>query len=279
MPLLAHISDLHFNSVRPAIAEALSAELHQRAPNVLVVSGDLTQRGRHAQYAAAANYLAALPHPQIVVPGNHDIVLYDVFRRFFHPLDRYRQYISDELFPFYQDQEIAVLGVNTARSWTWSFNGFWRDGRISPEQLQEIQRRFSLAPPDHFKILVTHHPFIPPPHRRLHGIVGGAQQALDVLQKCGVDLLLAGHLHTSYSGDVRPHYEAIDRTILSVQAGSAISTRLRREPNAYDLISIESNILQITARIWTGTSFSDGSILRCHKIDHVWRPAAAESLK
>jgi len=274
MPIIAHISDLHFGSVNAPIAEALGAELRDVAPDLLVVSGDLTQRGRRRQYAAAAEYLAGLPRPQIVVPGNHDIPLFDVVRRFYFPLDRYRRHITANLSPFYRDDAIAILGINTARSWAWSWKGFWRDGRISAEQQLDVERRFFGIPAGVFKIVVTHHPFIPPPRRRVHGIVGGAAAALEVLRRCGVDMLLAGHLHTSYSGDVRPHYETINCSILSVQAGSTISTRLRREPNAYNVIVIKGGDVTVTARSWAANRFVETSVTRYQKVGDIWQTPA-----
>jgi 3',5'-cyclic AMP phosphodiesterase CpdA len=273
MRTIAHISDLHFGRADPAVAEGLAADLTQRKVDVLVASGDFTQRGRGRQYAAAAQYLARLPRPQIVIPGNHDIPLFDVVRRFFFPLERYTRYISVELAPFYRDDELAVLGINTARSWTWKANGFWRDGRISPQQLQAVQVRLEELPPRTFKVVATHHPFIPPPGERRHGIVGGAAAALNVLEACGVDLLLAGHLHMGYSGDVRTHHEAVKRSMLSVQAGTAISTRRRAEPNAYNLIAIEPDNVSIEVRAWTGSWFDTAETTRYQRIEGTWRRA------
>src|SRR5690349_20939257 len=104
MRTIAHISDLHFDLVDPNVVEALAAELNQRAPSLLVVSGDFTQRARTGQYQQAARYLHRLPKPQLVIPGNHDIPLFDVIRRFFFPLERYKKHITSELRPLYQDE-------------------------------------------------------------------------------------------------------------------------------------------------------------------------------
>lgn len=273
MRTLAHISDLHFSRIDPAVAEGLVADLHEQRPEILVISGDFTQRARRAQYAQAADYLRRLPQPQIVIPGNHDIPLYDVIRRFFFPLNRYRQYISRDLRPFYRDDSLAILGINTSRSWSWTWDGFWKDGRISTEQLLDAKLRLGELPPHVFKIVVTHHPFIPPPKERIHGIVRGAMPALDVMVDCGIDMLLAGHLHLGYSGDVRTHFEAAKRSILSIQAGTAISTRRRSEPNAYNLIHIQPNDVTVHVRAWTGQRFAPYALTRYTRTDHTWRQA------
>jgi len=271
MRTLAHISDLHFGRDDPAVVEGLCRDLLSHCPDLLVASGDFTQRGRRRQYARAAAFLSRLPFAKIVVPGNHDIPLFDLPRRFFYPLTRYQQYVSADLRPFYRDDQIAVLGINTARPFTFTWNGFWKDGRISPRQLEDIQRIVCSLPARLFKVVVTHHPFIPPPRLRLHGVVLGARRALGMLQKCGVDMLLAGHLHMGYSGDVRTHFEAIDRSIISVQAGTAVSTRRRREPNAYNLIAIDTDQVRITVRTWAGGRFDTGELTTYRRICGQWQ--------
>lgn len=274
MRLIAHISDLHFGRDDPALAEALVADLAERRPHLIVASGDFTQRARRRQYARAAEFMARLSEPRLSIPGNHDIPLFDVVRRFLFPLHRYRHYISADLRPFYQDSEMAVLGINSARSWTWSWDGFWKDGRISEEQLLDVKLRLCELPPEVFKVVVTHHPFIPPPGERPHGIVGNAGRALAMMESCGVDLLLAGHLHMGYSGDVRTHHEAVRRSILSVQAGTAISTRRRSEPNAYNLITLDRPVLEIAVRTWNGSAFSTGEVTRYTQREGIWERRA-----
>jgi 3',5'-cyclic AMP phosphodiesterase CpdA len=249
----------------------LIADLHAQHLDALVVSGDFTQRARAGQFQKAADFLNRLPRPQLVIPGNHDIPLYNVAARFFWPLSNYRRFISPDLRPFWVDGELAILGINTSRSWSWAWDGFWKDGDISEEQLLDVKLRLCGLPPSMFKIVVTHHPFIPPPGERVHGIVHGAARALDMMVNCGVDLLLAGHLHMGYSGDVRTHHEAVKRSILSVQAGTATSNRRREEPNAYNLIVIDNHQVTITVRAWTGQHFAVLTQTRYARDNEVWQ--------
>ena len=222
MRRLAHISDLHFGREDPLLIRELLADLRRLEPTLVAVSGDLTQRARRRQFLSARAFLERIPCPKIVVPGNHDIPLYNPVRRFLLPLHRWRRYIASDMDPLYIDDEMAVLGVNTARSLAFV------NGRISDRQIALLRFRLCNIPDHIFKIVVTHHPFIPPPIPP-YSIVGRAAKALAVLEECGVDVLLAGHYHVGYSDDIRSHHETIRSHILVSQA-STLSTRLRREP-------------------------------------------------
>lgn len=251
MKTIAHLSDLHFGTEDPVIAAVLLDDLKALSPSLVVVSGDLTQRARTREFVAASGWLEKIASPCLVVPGNHDIPLFDVVRRFAAPLRRYAGHITADFTPFYNDDEMAVLGINTARSLT------WKSGRISAGQIREILQRMEGAGEDRFKILVTHHPFMPPPGEAAAGIdlVKGAARALAVIDDSGVDLLLAGHLHHGYTGDVRAYYPATRRSVIVVQAGTAISRRVRSEPNAYNLITLDANRISVSVRVWRGKIF------------------------
>ncbi|MGZ8920879.1 MAG: metallophosphoesterase family protein [Limisphaerales bacterium] len=272
MRCIAQISDLHFGTEDPAIAAGLKEDLRSQNPSLIAVSGDLTQRGRSAQFRAAKKFLDELPQPQVVVPGNHDVPLYDVFRRFLSPLGRYRRIISNEVNPCYEDSEIILLGINTARSLT------WKSGRISMGQIEQIRRTMAGGQGEKFKILMTHHPFIPPPGDPVNAIdlIGRAAIALPVLDECGVDLLLAGHLHHGYSGDVRTYYPATSRSIIVVQAGTAISRRIRTEPNGYNLLRLDRTTIEVEVRRWNGTAFVKEKRAVYRLKDKAWELQQAE---
>jgi 3',5'-cyclic AMP phosphodiesterase CpdA len=273
MRSIAHISDVHFGTIRdPKIVDALVADINGRSPTLLVLSGDLTQRARAWQYRAAAEMIGRFTSPTFVVPGNHDIPLFDVISRFFAPLGNYTRYVTKDLRPTYQDEELTVFGINTARPFTFSIDGFWKDGKISEEQLLDVESRMSNTPgTGRVKVVVTHHPFIPPPGERVHGIVHNAKRALAVLESCGVDVLLAGHLHMGYSGDVRAHHEATRRSILSIQAGTATSGRLRGgEPNAYNWITLEPDRVQVEVRAWDGNAFQPATVTEFLRVNGEW---------
>lgn len=267
MRTLAHISDLHFGAESPRLADALRADLDSINPALVVVSGDLTQRARCRQFQAAQSWLERLPFPKLVVPGNHDIPLFDLARRLLSPLGRYRRFISEELNPFYEDDEIAVLGLNTARSLS------WKSGRISRRQIALLEHSLRLVPAHKFNVVVTHHPFIPPPGEQTAGIdlVGCAAAALAVIDASCVDLLLAGHLHSGYTGDVRSYYPATRRSIVVAQAGTAISHRLRGRANGYNVIHLEKELMRIVVRCWKGQQYQSEPPLDYKLIKEEWR--------
>jgi 3',5'-cyclic AMP phosphodiesterase CpdA len=268
MRTIAHISDLHFGKLDYPVAEALVADLAERKPNLLVVSGDFTQRARERQYRQAAAYLKRLPTPQLVVPGNHDIPMFDVVRRFFFPLNRYKRHITNDLRPLYRDDELLVLGLNSARSFT------HKSGWLGTEQLLDIKTRMCDVPNGVVKVVVTHHPFIPPPRERHADVIRHGESYLDELADCGVDLLLAGHLHLAYHDDLRSHYKSAKRSTLSIQAGTATSTRRRGEPNAYNWITVSPGLCTVSVRAWRDGRFQESLVTRYECQNGIWQRQA-----
>ena len=252
MPRLLHLSDLHFGAHDPALVAGVEQCAETLKPDLIVVSGDFTQRARTEQFEEACQFLGRLRehgHEVLGVPGNHDVPLYDVLRRFLSPLTRYRRYIDNSLCPFFEMPGVAVLGINTARSLT------FKDGRISEEQMQFIRDVFSRTDPDSTRVLVTHHPlFAVPVGEQVERAVGRHELALDAIEDAGVDLLLAGHAHHASAHDAS---ELVTRSggALVVQAGTATSTRTREQHQSFNTIDIENERLTVTVNAWEGDSF------------------------
>jgi 3',5'-cyclic AMP phosphodiesterase CpdA len=261
---IAHISDLHFGRHDESAAERLLADLAELQPDLVVITGDLTQRARHWQFAATREFLARLPRPVIVIPGNHDVPLYDVIQRFVGRLARYRHYICAELQPFFADDEIAVLGLNTARSATFS------NGRISYTQAAAVKSIFAEVPADRLRILAIHHPLAVPLSTGDLPPVGRAAMARMAIIEAGVQIVLSGHYHRAFSGDLPASDLIADGRLLFVHAGTAISTRLRGEPNSYNLLRIQADTVTCTVRIFTGKDFSDTETAHYALDAHRW---------
>jgi 3',5'-cyclic AMP phosphodiesterase CpdA len=205
----------------------------------VVVTGDLTQRARRGQFQQAREFLDGLPKPQIVVPGNHDVPLYRVLERFHRPFRLFRRYITDDLEPWHSDDELAVVGINTARSLTTKF------GRINRDQARRAHARFRGSGPGITRIVATHHPFDLPEGSDARDIVGRARMAMEVLAECGTDLFLAGHVHRSHSGQTAARYRIAGHSALFLTAGTATSTRGRGETNSFNWIRIAKPLLDV----------------------------------
>ena len=248
MRRIVHLSDLHFGRVDPAILPPLARAVAEVAPDLVVVSGDITQRARTAEFEAAARFLKTLPTPQLTIPGNHDVALYNVVRRWLSPLARYQRYITKDLEPFYEDAEIAVLGVNTARALT------LKDGRINRLQIEAAAQRFADCGIDVTRIVVTHHTFDVPEattaSTAAHKRVGRADMALASFIDAGVDMILSGHLHMSAVAETTKRYQVPGPAALLIHAGTATSTRQRDELNAFNVLHIDKPDVAIECWIW-----------------------------
>ena len=244
MRTIAHLSDPHFGRVERVTVQALIATVTEAKPDIVVVSGDLTQRAKEREFQEARQFLEALPSPQIVVPGNHDVPLYNVLARALKPLRNYQRYISKDLEPFYSDDEIAIVGINTARSLT------FKNGRVNRQQVARSCARLEACGENRTRVIVSHHPFDLPETRELHGLVGRARMAMAGFARCRVDLILSGHLHISHTSESAPRYKIPGHSALVIHAGTATSTRGRGELNSFNLIKVDRSSVAIQCLSW-----------------------------
>ena len=257
MPRLIHLSDLHFGAHDPVLVEAVERRLDEEAPDLVVVSGDFTQRAKTEQFEQAGAFLMrvrAAGHEVLAVPGNHDVPLYDVLRRFLSPLTRYKRHIDSSLCPFIEIDGAAVLGINTARSLT------FKNGHISDQQMEMIRSTFARTNTNQPRILVTHHPLFALPvgdGPKLGHTMDDQLMALDAIADAGVDLLLAGHNHRASVNDAGSLVKGAGKALV-IQAGTATSTRVRDELQSFNRIEIDGTGVRITIQRWDGTGFVSG---------------------
>jgi 3',5'-cyclic AMP phosphodiesterase CpdA len=227
MSVLLQVSDPHFGTERTPVVEALVALAAQLRPDLVVLSGDITQRARADQFSAARTAMDRLGAPLLALPGNHDIALFDLWSRFVRPYARYSAAFGPDLAPVFASHDLLVLGVNTTRARR------HKDGEVSSEQIDAVARRLSRATPGQLRVVVVHQPIdvmraedLP---NRLHNHTA-AQQAWAA---AGADIVMGGHIHLPY---VMP-LPGLARPMWAVQAGTAVSSRVRSGvPNSVNVL-------------------------------------------
>jgi len=232
MSVLLHISDTHFGTEEAPVVLALQALAHELKPDALVFSGDVTQRARPSQFAAARQFCDSLRIAKmLVLPGNHDIPLYNVFARVAMPWHNYRKAFGHELEPTMDLPDAIVIGVNTTRPERHT------DGEVSPQQIEYVSRSLRDASPEKLRVVVTHQPACvmraEDEKDRLHG----GDEAIRAWSEAGADLVLGGHIHLPYVSNVCSLVKGARREMYCVQAGTALSTRVRHNtPNSVNVI-------------------------------------------
>ncbi len=270
MTTIAHISDVHFGREDPVIVRGLLHAIAEAAPDIVVVSGDLTQRARKKQFEAARNFLNDLPEvPQIVIPGNHDVALTSLMDRAIKPFKRFKRYITPELSPYYEDDEIAIAGINTVRLATVN------DGRIKPKVVQIACEQLAGSGKNKARVVVTHHPMDVKPGNWKERTVSRSKSAMKQFGKIGVDLFLSGHLHTRRTISTSARYKFKGYSAVVVHAGTAVSTRRRGEPNGWNIIRISEvgadfGSIEIEPMQWDGSQFKPMPVERYGKGANGW---------
>ncbi len=241
---IVHLSDLHFGRIETAILDPLAAAIEGIAPDLVAVSGDLTQRARSREFQQARAFLDRLPGRLIVVPGNHDVpAIGNPYMRFFAGWQRFQTWIHPELEQSFVDEGMAVIGINTARALA------WKGGRINRKQMEDVRACFHGAPDGAVKVLVVHHP-LDIPHVWPGVSATRARAALRHWEDCGVDLILAGHEHRAFAGGAEK-LRLGNHDAVIVQAGTATSTRVRGgEPNSFNVLRVEAGEIRVGRMTW-----------------------------
>lgn len=230
MTRIALLADLHFGSVPLGLAERLGESLTAAAPDVIVVAGDLTMRSRTREFVAGKAWLSTLAAPLMLLPGNHDLPVWNVFERFANPFARYAKATGAPLMPVFEDARCFILGLNTTASWQPHLR--WQEGIARRTDVLAARKLLAAAPPGKLRIVATHHPLFKVAHLPRALPARRFAQALDMLAAENVELLMHGHLHQQYALRCRHG----DRQFLTVGAPTALSSRVRGEPNGWWLI-------------------------------------------
>ncbi len=249
---ILHISDVHFGPPhRKEVSEGVLALIAQRGPDLVVISGDLTQRAKPAQFDEARAFVDRIEVPSLTVPGNHDVPMYRVWERLGAPFGAYRRHFAEDLEPTFQDSEMAVVGVNTAFNWT------VRDGRVSRASQRSLASRLAAVPKGVAKIVVAHHQLVPPPRFDTQRVLENAHDMITILNREGVEMVLSGHLHQSWIGNTEAYYPSGGRPVLLVHSGTSTSSRGRgceRRRNTCNWIRLRDREIEISNLAWDPSS-------------------------
>jgi 3',5'-cyclic AMP phosphodiesterase CpdA len=225
--VLLQVSDMHFGTEQPPVVEALAVFTALQRPDLVVLSGDITQRARRAQFHAARVFVESLATPVLAIPGNHDVPLFDVLARFTRPYGHYRAAFGDELEPVLESADLLVQCLNTTRWWLQT------NGEISAEQIERVAERLARAASGQLRVIVVHHPVSVPEAGDVHNLVRRHAAAVHRWADAGADLVMGGHIHLPY---VTP-LPGLTRRLWSVQAGTAVSHRVRSgQPNSVNVL-------------------------------------------
>lgn len=243
-----HVSDIHFGPPYiPQVGKALLEFAEEIEPDVVIASGDFTQRAKASQFQDARAFLNELPDvPLVVTPGNHDVPLYRAWERLTEPYLQYKRYIAEELDTVTRVPGAVIVSLNSTAPRMAITNG-----RIHSWQLDFAREAFQDTPPETLRIVVAHHHFAPPPDWEGAQVMPKAKRALDAFTEMRVDAIFGGHLHRAYIGNSLDVYSGIDREhgIVVVQAGTATSQRGRareREKNSFNVVRMDERLIRVT---------------------------------
>jgi 3',5'-cyclic AMP phosphodiesterase CpdA len=232
MSALVQISDTHFGTEQPIVVEALLQLVAAVRPELVVLSGDVTQRARRQQFAAARVFCDTLQTPSLLtLPGNHDIPLFNLAARLFSPYANYRRAFGFELEPHYESREFLVIGVNTTRPHRHV------DGEISDEQVRRVAGQLAVGPTDRICIVVTHQPVHVITDKDEKNVLRGNEPAVRAWAAAGADVIMGGHIHLPYVRPLSDRFSDLPRRVWAVQAGTAVSHRVRHSaPNSVNVV-------------------------------------------
>jgi 3',5'-cyclic AMP phosphodiesterase CpdA len=227
MSVLIQISDPHFGTEQPQVMAALTSLVKQQQPNLVVLSGDITQRAKPAQFQAARSFMDSLQVPFLAIPGNHDIPLLNIWSRLRNPYARHIAAFGAELEPVFSSPDMMAICVNTTRAWR------HRHGEVSASQIARVADVLSRASAEQLRIVVVHQPIaVMRTKDEVHRLRGHAE-ALHTWAIAGADLVMGGHIHLPY---VLP-LSGLARPMWAVQAGTAVSSRVRSDvPNSVNIL-------------------------------------------
>ena len=216
---LFHVSDVHFGAENRAALDEVARAVADEKPDALICTGDITQRARHREYAAAQEWFSSLGVPVLLDPGNHDMPYYNLWERFTAPYARFYR-LRDRLGGEFSSRDVVLVPLKTTVRAQTRFP--WSDGVVTRSALRKTMEALHGFAEDARTLIVTaHHPLLGPAHTGRNPTIGG-DKAFAALAGAGVDAVLSGHVHNPFDEKRTAH----GATMRMIGAGT-LSTRLR----------------------------------------------------
>ena len=250
MTRIALLADLHFGSVPEGLEKRLHADLERLGLDLIVIAGDITLRSRQREFEHARAWLETLRAPLLLLPGNHDLPVWNLVERFTRPFARYWRSVGHPLMPVFEDERVVVVGLNTTARWQPHLR--WQEGTARRRDIQAMRTLLAEAAPDKARIVASHHPLISVegfprarPARR-------AAEVLAMLGAQGVEMVMSGHIHQAFAVEL----QQLPGRLIAVGAPTALSWRMRGEPNGFWLIEVLPGAFTLTLHSFDGAAFS-----------------------
>ena len=245
MSLVLHLSDTHFGTERSEVSAALLQLAQEVKPEVAILSGDVTQRARRGQFDAARRFMDLLEAKvKLVIPGNHDIPLFNIAARLFNPYSNFRNAFGYELEPQFSNEDLLIIGVNTTRPWR------HKDGEVSTQQIEHVSKQLRGALPHQLRIVAVHQPIFVERDSDRKNLLHGHTHAIQAWAAAGADLILSGHIHLAYTCNLKEQLHGLARPLWTASAGTAVSQRVREEhSNSVNLIHYDPTQLPHVCKV------------------------------
>lgn len=231
---IAHLSDPHFGTLRPGVCESLLEVLRELKPDLILLTGDITQRATAAQFREAHAFAQELkPVPTICVPGNHDIPLFSIFGRLFDPYRGFRRHFKYKLEKDHVQGDVVVTGLNSASRWR-HVQGHFNLRRVEKRLTEKSDRA-------QVRILAFHHPVDCAKPQDEKNLLKDAEASMELFGRHGIDLIVGGHIHDPYVSLSNVRYPKTGRNMVIAVAGTCLSSRTRKgAPNSFNLIDVNT---------------------------------------
>ena len=249
MTSIIQFADIHFGVEDKDAMRAVAKTIALLEPDVTLICGDITQTGSQEEFDAAREWIKTLEGPLLITPGNHDTPMFGLLHRIFVPFRRYEKTIAPLGQPYYADENVTIMPLNTSRGWQFKLD--WSLGVVDLVKLSRLITDLKEKNDGTLKFIIAHHPFIYPPRSPLQKATKNGASALARLSEYNIDGVLSGHVHAPFVLERQPD----DTEIMSIGAGT-LSTRRRDKPAGFNHIYIDQEIIRVTPIDWENGAFT-----------------------